>query len=394
MSAARADSESAQRVSTLELFFDLVFVFTITQLTRVLVLEPSWKGLLRVSLMLGLIFWMYGGYAWLTNSVAVDRLTRRLTLLGGMAGFFVVALAIPEAFSGSGTAFGLAYLVVVLVHMGMFARSSRVTVVQAIVGLVPFNLSTALLVLAGGFVGGSAQYLLWGAAVVLEWISPKLIDDSGFVIEPRHFVERHGLVVLVAIGESVVAVGAGAAQLTVDAELAAAALLGLGLSACLWWSHFGSHEDAAERAMSAAPMENRPHLAIDAFGYWHLLILLGIIAMAFALKTVTGHAFDVLPQAQAIALGGGACVFLLGEALFRRTLAIRPAGGRMLGAALALATIPVGSNSSAALQLVVLIALFVAMLVAEGRWSQPPGDNLAHPTDGRAAGHGCSDRLG
>ncbi len=369
MSAARGEPDAAQRVSTLELFFDLVFVFTITQLTRVLVLEPSWKGLLQVSLMLGVIFWMYGGYAWLTNSVAVDRITRRLTLLGGMAGFFVVALAIPGAFSASGLTFGLAYLTVVLIHMGMFARSSRITVVEAIIGLVPFNLSTALLVLAGGIFGGTAQYVLWSAAVVLEWVSPKLIDDSGFVIEPGHFVERHGLVVLVAIGESVVAVGIGAAHLIVNAELVAAALLGLSLSACLWWSHFGSDDGAAERAISAAPMEDRPQLAIDAFGYWHLAILLGIIAMAFALKTVTGHAFDALPQAEAIALGGGASIFLLGEALFRRTLGIGTAVGRALTALLALATIPIGSDFSAALQLVVLVVLFLAMLIAEDRWN-------------------------
>jgi low temperature requirement protein LtrA len=304
VSAAPAPPEERQGVSTLELFFDLVFVFTITQLTGVLVREPSWKGLLQVALMLGVIFWMYGGYAWLTNAVAPDRLTRRLTLLGGMAGFFVVALATPRAFAGSGTAFGLAYVAVVLVHLGMFARSSRVSVVKAIIGLAPFNLFTALLVLAGGVLGGTAQYLLWGAAVTLEWISPKIIDDSGFVIEPGHFVERHGLVVLVAIGESVIAVGIGAARLAVNAELVAAAILGLSLSACLWWSYFGSDDGSAERALDDAPTEKRPKLAVDAFGYWHLLILLGIIAMAFALRTATGHAFAALPQAQAIRAGG------------------------------------------------------------------------------------------
>jgi low temperature requirement protein LtrA len=370
MCAAPAESDERQSVSTLELFFDLVFVFTITQLTAVLVREPSWKGLLQVSLMLGVIFWMYGGYAWLTNSVAPDRLTRRLILLGGMAAFFVVALAIPRAFSGSGTAFGLAYLAVVLVHLGMFARSSRIAVVRAMVGLAPFNLFTAVLVLAGGIAGGTAQYLLWIAAVTLEWLSPRVIDDSGFVIEPGHFVERHGLVVLVAIGESVVAAGIGAARLAVNAELVVAAILGLGLSACLWWCHFASDDGSAERALADAPPERRPRLAVDAFGYWHLPILLGIIAIAFALKSATGHAFSALPQAQAIALGGGVAIFLLGEALFRRTLAIGAHRGRALTALLALATIPIGSQSSAALQLSALIALFVAMLITEGRAAQ------------------------
>src|SRR3954447_18862539 len=178
--------EPASRVSSLELFFDLVFVFTITQLTSVLVHEPTWTGLLQASLMLGVIYWMYGGYAWLTNSVTLDRVTRRLTLLGGMGGFLIVALAIPGAFTGSGATFGLAYLAVVLVHLGMFARASRLSVVQAFRGLVPFNVTTALLVVAGGIAGGTAQYVLWIAAVVLEWVSPRLIDDEGFVIEPGH----------------------------------------------------------------------------------------------------------------------------------------------------------------------------------------------------------------
>lgn len=219
----------------------------------------------------------------------------------------------------------------------------------------------------GGVVGGTAQYLLWGAAVILEWISPKIIDDSGFVIEPGHFVERHGLVVLVAIGESVIAVGIGAARLAVNAELIVAAILGLSLSARLWWSYFGSDDGSAERALNAAPREKRPKLAVDAFGYWHVPILLGIISMAFALRTATGHAFAALPHAQAIALGGGAAVFLLGEALFRRTLELGAARGRALTALLALAAIPVAGESSGALALIMLVVLFVAMLIAEGR---------------------------
>jgi low temperature requirement protein LtrA len=359
---AQSEAETAQRVSSLELFFDLVFVFTITQLTEVLAHEPTWRGLLRVALMLAVIYWMYGGYAWLTNSVSVDRLTRRLTLLGGMASFFVVALAVPEAFAGSGTAFGLAYAGVVIIHLAMFARASRVSVARAIRGLVPYNLAAAALVLAGGVSGGTAQYVLWAAAVLVQWVSPKLIPLSSFVVAPGHFVERHGLVVLIAIGESVVDVGGGAADLPVDLQLVAAALLGLALSACLWWSYFGTDDDAAEAALEATAVTERPRLAIYAYGYWHLPILLGIVGIAFALKTVTGHAFDALPAAQAIGLGAGASLFLAGEAMYRRSLGLAGVDVRLATAALALATIPIGHWASAALQLVALVALFVAML--------------------------------
>lgn len=227
--------------------------------------------------------------------------------------------------------------------------------------------------LAGGILGGTAQYVLWAAAFVLEWVSPKLIDDSGFVIEPGHFVERHGLVVLVAIGESVVAVGIGAAGLAVDPGLVAAAVLGLALSACLWWSHFGTDEGAAEQAMRDAAARDRPRLAIDAFGYWHLLILLGVIAIATALKKATGHPFDPLPASQAVALGAGAAVFLLGQSLFHRTLSMRGAGARALTALAALATIPVGIELDAVVQIGLLVALFIVMLFATSRRSEEGG---------------------
>ena len=197
----------AERVTTLELFFDLVFVFTITQLTAVLYHAPSLRSLAQVVLMLGVIWWMYGGYAWMTNAVSAHTAIRRLLLLGGMGGYFVLALSIPHAFSSSGLAFGLAYLVVVGVHSTLFARASSATVTSAILRLTPFNVASALVVVAGGAVGGTAQYVLWALAFVFEWLTPVVRKPSGFAIGAAHFVERHGLVVLVAIGESVVAIG-------------------------------------------------------------------------------------------------------------------------------------------------------------------------------------------
>src|SRR5204862_5829748 len=159
------------RVTPLELFFDLVFVFTITQLTSVLFDAPTLRGGAQVVLMLGVIWWMYGGYAWMTNAVSAHTLARRLLLLGGMGGYFVLALAIPHAFEGSGLAFGLAYLVVVGVHTTLFTRSSTAGVVQAILRLAPYNLGSALVILVGGALGGTAQYVLWSLAVAFEWLT-------------------------------------------------------------------------------------------------------------------------------------------------------------------------------------------------------------------------------
>jgi low temperature requirement protein LtrA len=364
MGAMSAPQAEASRVTTLELFFDLVFVFTITQLTTVLVHEPNGRGLAQVALMLGVIWWMYGGYAWLTNFVAPDRTNRRLLLLGGMAAFLVLALAIPGAFGDSGLAFGIAYAAVIVVHATLFTRHSSGEVVRAILGLARYNGAMAALVLAGGIAGGTAQYVLWAAAC-LVWLTPKIIDDSGFAIAPSHFVERHGLVVIVAIGESVVAIGIGAQGLPVDAGLIGVALLGLALSAELWWSYFGGDDTRAERAMERASPARRPKLAIDAFGYAHWLMLLGIVAIAAALKTVIGHASDSVALAPALFLAGGLAVFLVGDVLFRAVLRIGVGRWRAAAAVLALATVPLGTELAGVVQLAALVVVLGGALALD-----------------------------
>src|SRR5438132_6662011 len=184
---AATDSD-AKRVTTLELFFDLVFVFTITELTTVLYESPTWRGLAQVVLMLAVIWWMYGGYAWMTNAVTAHTAQRRLLLLGGMGGYLVLALAIPHAFASSGLAFGLAYLVVVVVHTTFFSLAASATVTQAILRLAPWNMSAALVGVAGGALGGTAQYVLWAAAGLFEWLTPTIRGITGFAIAPAHFV--------------------------------------------------------------------------------------------------------------------------------------------------------------------------------------------------------------
>jgi low temperature requirement protein LtrA len=369
---ASGPAGQAERVSTLELFFDLVFVFTITQLTAVLSDDPTPRGLLRVVLMLGVILWMYSGYVWMTNAVATDRAARRLLLLAGMAGYLVLALAIPRAFSEGDVAFGVAYLLIVAIHTGLYSRTGEARTVRALLRLAPLNLVSALLVLAAVIADGAAAYLLWAAAFVLEWVTPMVTPTGGFRIAPAHFVERHGLVVIVALGESVVAIGIGAAHLPVDLALASVAVLGLLLAACLWWAYFGGDDLRAERALAAVPDDRRGWVAVQAFGYCHLLMLLGIIALAAGLKDAIGHAFDPLDLAHAWLLAGGVAVFLAGDILFRRTLGIGPARHRAPAAALALATVPVGLAASAVFQLSFLGIALAGCLAAESSvtWSR------------------------
>jgi low temperature requirement protein LtrA len=365
-------AERVERVSTLELFFDLVFVFTITQLTAVLSDDPTWRGLLRVVLMLGVIYYMYGGYAWLTNAVAADRAARRLLLLGGMAAYLVLALAIPRAFSEGDIAFGVAYLVIVSIHHGLFTRTGLDYTFRAILRVAPFNLGAALLVLAAVVVEGTAAYLLWAAAFALEWVTPRVAGVGGFRITPAHFVERHGLVVIIALGESIVAIGIGAADLPVDLALASVAVLGLLLAACLWWTYFGGDDTRAERALAAVPDEERGWVSIQAFGYWHLLMLLGIITLAAGLKDAIGHAFDPLDLAHTLMLSGGVALFLAGDVLFRHTLRLGPSTLRATAAALALATVPLGLVVPAVAQLAVLVLVLAGSLLAEARLAGSP----------------------
>jgi low temperature requirement protein LtrA len=368
--------ERVERVSTLELFFDLVFVFTITQLTAVLSDDPTLRGLLRVVLMLGVIYWMYGGYAWLTNAVAADRAARRVLLLGGMAAYLLLALAIPQAFSGDDLAFGVAYLVIVSIHLGLYTRTGLPHTMRALARLAPFNLASALLVLAAVLVDGAAAYLVWAAAFALEWVTPLVTGIGGFRIAPAHFVERHGLVVIVALGESVVAIGIGAAGLPVDAALASVAVLALLLAACLWWAYFGGDDTRAEHALAAVPEHRRAAVAVRAFGYWHLPMLLGIVVTAAGVKDVVGHAFGHLDLAHALLLSGGVAIFLGGDVLFRRTLHLGPGRLRAVAAALALVTVPLGLAVSGLAQLAVLILAVGGTLLAESRLATPAGRPL------------------
>jgi low temperature requirement protein LtrA len=362
---------AVERVSTLELFFDLVFVFTVTQLTAVLTHDLSWSALGQVMLMLGLIWWMYAGYAWLTNAVSTRGVARRAVLLGGMGGYLILALAVPGAFEGSGLAFGLAYALVVVVHATLYVRLASDRSSEAIRGIVPFNLASALLVVVGGALGGTAQAVLWTIAVAQEWVTPFLAgrgeSQQEFEIAPAHFVERHGLVIIVAIGESVVAIGIGAAGLAVNAELVLVAVLGLLLAAGLWWAYFGADDDVqAEEALTRASAPERPWMALFGFGCAHYFLLLGIVLVAVGLKKATGHPYDELTSAQALALGGGVALFLAADVWFRRVLRLGRSVHRAVAAVLALATVVLGTGIAAVAQLAALVVLLAAALAGEG----------------------------
>ncbi|WP_285638570.1 low temperature requirement protein A [Lentzea sp. NBRC 102530] len=364
--SAEPQQQEEYRVSTLELFFDLVFVFTITQLTRKLADDTSPLGFGQVVIMLFVILWMYFGYVWLTNSVPPNTTPRRLLLMVGMGGFLVIALAIPNAFGAAGAAFGIGYLIVNLVHSGLFLASGGPGSATAMARLAPFNLGSACLVLVGGFLPPVGRASAWTAAVVLMVVSPYVNRRHGeFRIRPVHFVERHGLVVIIAIGESIIAIGIGAAGLPLGVQLVVAALLGLALAYQLWWCHFGRDQDVrAEHALTHMSQAERSRAALSAFGWAHAPILLGFVVVCVGIKKTIGHATEHLYLSGALALGGGAAIFLAGQVFFRHRMGIGTNRWRVIAAVLALATIPVGLWLAIA-QVAALVVVFGALLAVE-----------------------------
>jgi low temperature requirement protein LtrA len=245
---------------------------------------------------------------------------------------------------------------------------------------------------AAGVAGGDARWILWGIAAAVILVPSLRPPDPRFEIGPSHFVERHGLVVIVALGESVVAVGIGAAGHDLTVGLVAVAILGLGLSACLWWTYFGDGEDErALAAMTSAPARERPRLALRGFYHWHLLILLGIVALASALESAIAHPGEPLSSARSLALGAGVACFLAGDVLFRRTLAIGRPRWRLAAALLALASVPLGPEIAAVAELATLFAAVAACLVLEALTS---GRGLRAAGPGQRALHGGAEPAG
>ncbi len=375
--------ESVVRVSTLELFFDLVFVFVVTQLTELIAHHFDASGVIDVLLLFGVTWWMYGGYAWLTNAMAPSSTTRRTLLLTGMAGFLVMALAIPGAFHETGWLFGIGYFVVNLVHTTLFIRATGNSA-RAAIGLAPYNAISALLVLIGGFLHGPVRPILWTAALVLQIVTPYLHRISAYTLVASHFVERHGLVVIIAIGESIVAIGAGFAGLQVNLGMVTVAILGLCIAYYLWWAYFAGDDERSERVLDGIEDPGRKaRTALRGWGYAHYPLILGIIFLSAGVKTMVGHAFEPLAWGPAIALGGGAALYMLGHAWFLRILRLRGVPHRLVAAALCLATIPLAHVIAVAQLVAVPLALAIPLIIEDLPLVRRAGGSTGLHTFGR-----------
>jgi low temperature requirement protein LtrA len=356
------------RVSTLELFFDLVFVFTITQITSVVDEAPDTHGVARAAVELSVIFWMYGGFAWLTNTSEPNSPLRRLVLLFGMGAFFVVSLAVPAAFGDSGVTFGIAYLAVMVVHASGFLVFAGRSALVAVSRLLPWNLLSGGLVLAAGFADGIAVPVLWLAAVLVQLATPLVIGlGQNFAISSAHFGERHGLVILIVLGESLVGVALANQGEVVAPHSVVGALAGLLVVAAMWWLYFGGDDDRAVAAMEHAPPRARPRRAVTGYFLAHYVMILGVLLLAAGLRLETGDLLVAASTSGAWLVALGVAAYTLGSGGFRLALHFADPTSRVAAAVACLATAPLGMAAGTAVQLGALAVVVMASALVRGR---------------------------
>jgi low temperature requirement protein LtrA len=371
---------SEERVTPLELFFDLVFVLAITQCTALMAANPTWGGLGKGLLVLALLWWAWVGYAWLTSVVDPEEGVVRFAIFGAMAALLVVALCVPQAFGDEAVLFACSYGVVRAAQIALFTIASREepALRRSVNGLAG---STALgvgLLIAGAAAGGAPQIVLWVLALALDMGGPYLFGSEGWKLVPGHFAERHGLIVLIALGESIVAIGVGAGS-GVDAGIVAAAVLGTAVAAELWWLYFDVVALVAARRLSnAAEGRERNEIARDSFSYLHFPMVAGIVLLALGLKKTLAHVDDPLKLVPAVALLGGTALYLLAHVAFRWRNVHRFSSQRLLGAIVLVALLPAAVELPALATLGIVAGLLAALIAYESVHFAELRDRLRH----------------
>ncbi len=358
--------ESEQKVTPLELFFDLVFVFAFTQVTGFMSSDPTWARLGEGMLILAAVWWAWAAYAWLTDQIGEDDGLARVAVFGSMAAMLVAALAIPDAFGDDALLFGLAYLVVRVMHIVVYAAASdSVELTGAIKAIAPTALGApALIILASAFDGG-AQASIWLIALIMDYAGPQLRARSGWRVSPGHFAERFGLIMIIVLGESIVAIGVGLEHVDLGIGEIAAAVLGIAVVGSLWWSYFDVVAPVAEERLREADGDERTRLAQDGYAYLHLLLIAGVVLLALGLKKTLGDVDKSLDAVPAVALCGGAALYLIGHVLFRLRMLGTVNRERLLAGILCLALIPLATAADALIAELAVAAVLVGLVAYE-----------------------------
>jgi low temperature requirement protein LtrA len=363
--------ERVHPVTPLELFFDLVFVFGFTQVTTVLSDNPTWSGLGHGLLLLATLWWVWAAYAWLTNTVDPGVGLVWGAMLVAMAAMFVAALAAPEAFERHGVVFGVAFVIVNVMHLALYALAVRrdQDFLRAILRTAaPSALAGAALIVAAGFADGALKALLWLVALAIGLFAPLFAGARGWRVQPAHFVERHGLIVIIAIGESLIAIGLGERRTGLDAGVIVAAVLGFAVAASFWLAYFDFFPIRVEQMLSDRSGVERTSLARDIFTYLHLPMVAGIVLFAFAMRVTLAQVGDHLDTIAALGLCGGPALYLFAFVAVRRRVTRTLGGGRLIAAVACLLLWPVALAVPALVSLTLVAAVWVALHVYELIW--------------------------
>jgi low temperature requirement protein LtrA len=365
LTAVRRQTE---RVTPLELFFDLVFVLALTQCTALMAADPTWAGLGKGVIILGVLWWSWVGYAWLTSVVDPEEGGVRIAMFAAMAALLVVALCVPGAFGDEALLFAVAYGVVRAAHIALFMLASRgdPRFRQSVLGLGGGSAVGVGLLIVASATDGWLQGALWVAALLLDMAEPFFFGSEGWSLEhPGHFAERHGLILIIAIGESIVAIGVGAGA-DVDTGVVAAAILGITVAAAIWWLYFDVVSLLAERALTSLPAgRERNELARDTYSYLHFPMIAGIVLGALGLKKTLAGVGDELDVVTAFAMLGGTALYLLGHVAHRLRNIRTVNNHRLVCAVVALALIPVALELPALATLAILAGVLWVLIGLE-----------------------------
>jgi low temperature requirement protein LtrA len=360
-----AEPDAEHQVTPLELFFDLVFVFALTQVTSLLVDDPTWGGVLRGMLVLAALWWAWSVYAWLTSAMDVDEGGVRLVMLAAMGAMFGVALAVPGVFGDDAVLFGIAYLLVRLLHLVLSAIVGRDDPDRrgALIRFAPTAIAGPFLLVVAGFLEGDRRIAVWLVALAIDYLGPVVIGvGRGWRIAAEHFAERHGLIILIALGESLISIGVGAG-FALDTRVIVAAALGIVVVSALWWLYFDVAAIFGRRRLMQAQGLELHWLAMHAYSYLHLPIVAGIVLFALGLETTLHHVDEVLDIVPAVALCGGAALYVLAEIAFLFRTTGRIFRRRTVGALVLLALIP-AAVAIPALAALALVSAVCSLLVA------------------------------
>jgi low temperature requirement protein LtrA len=365
-----------ERVTPLELFFDLVFVLAITQCTALMAASPTWTGLARGLLVLGVLWWSWVGYAWLTSVVEPEEGAVRIAIFAAMAGLLVTALCVPGAFGGSALLFAGAYGIVRAAHIALFVIASRDDpgLRHSVIGLALSTAAGVAFLVAAATTDGVLQGAFWLTALLIDMGGPLIINAAGWRLVPGHFAERHGLIIIIALGESIVAIGVGAGA-TVDAGVVACAVLGVAVAASLWWVYFDVTSIAAERRLRSAPVGREQNMiARDSYSYLHFPMVAGIVLLALGLKTTLAHDSEPLELVPAVALAGGVSLYLLALVAFRLRNVRSLSYYRLGCAVLVLGLIPVAQHIASLATLALMATITIGLVAYEAiRFSDARG---------------------